>query len=74
MSVRCKMKVIRVGIPFYYPNLELMPVYADEPGSENERFFNATPSGELKLGVQNEAALAQFKPGDEFYVDFTKAD
>jgi hypothetical protein len=41
--------------------------------SENARFTKATPWGEIKLGIDNPAALAQFEAGKEYYVDFTPA-
>lgn len=41
---------------------------------ENEEFFKWTPWGTIEIGTINPAAAEQFKVGDEFYVDFTKAD
>lgn len=41
--------------------------------TENARFTKATPWGEIKLGIDNPAALKQFKVGQEYYVDFTPA-
>ena len=52
----------------------LMPVYSEDPESENRRFWNATPSGEIRLGTVNPEAWQHFALGDEFYVDFTKAE
>ncbi len=40
---------------------------------ENESFFSATPSGEIKMGVVNENALKEFEVGKEYYVDFSEA-
>lgn len=40
---------------------------------ENASFWKATPSGSITLGVDNLAAVADMKVGDEFYLDFTKA-
>lgn len=40
---------------------------------ENDQFFKYTPFGEIKIGTINEAALAQFEPGKEYFVDFTPA-
>src|SRR5687768_17112518 len=39
--------------------------------TENARFTKATPWGEIKLGIDNPAALEQFQVGKEYYVDFT---
>jgi hypothetical protein len=38
---------------------------------ENKNFFKWTPFGKLEMGTINEEALKEFKPGQEFYVDFT---
>ena len=42
--------------------------------TENVRFTQATPWGEIRLGIDNPAALEQFAPGKSYYVDFTPAD
>lgn len=44
------------------------------PDEENKRFTKATPNGSLKMTVDNPYASEQFAPGDEFYLDFTKAE
>ena len=40
---------------------------------ENQLFWDATPSGEIKLGVLNQEVWATFVLGDEYYVDFHSA-
>lgn len=45
-----------------------------DPGAENHRFWKATPSGELTMQVDNLPAVAEMKPGDEYYLDFRKAE
>lgn len=53
----------------------LSPVYANgDPDHENTKFWQASPSGEIKLGTINPAAWEQFVLGGEYYIDFTKAD
>lgn len=49
------------------------PVYDDRPGSENKQFWDATPSGELRLGTINPGAWQQFELDKEYYLDFTPA-
>lgn len=39
---------------------------------ENARFTKATPWGEIRLGIDNPTALAQFEAGAEYYVDFNR--
>lgn len=53
--------------------VRLHPVYSSDPNHENKRFWDATPSGSIEMQVNNMAALEQFEPGQEFYVDFTPA-
>lgn len=44
-------------------------------GTEEDRaFWQATPSGEIRMSVLNAAAGEQFEPGDTYYVDFQKAE
>ena len=56
--------------------VELLPVYSTDPNHENKAFWEATPSGSIKLWISNPAAFAQFEAhlGKEFYVDFTKVE
>lgn len=41
---------------------------------ENAKFFAATPSGSIELGVVNADAAKGFDIGSAFYVDFTKVE
>lgn len=70
MSVRAKFSVSFVDKP--NRSVYLAPVYSGS--EENKEFFSATPSGQIMLNIINESALAQFHAGEEFYVDFTKAE
>lgn len=49
------------------------PVYSSDPNSENAQFFAATPNGEITLRLVRNGVLANFTPGEAFYVDFTPA-
>ncbi len=52
----------------------LQPVYANnDPQHENSRFWDATPTGEIRLGTINPAAWEAFELNREYYVDFTPA-
>lgn len=54
--------------------IALSPVYGNgDPSHENTKFWQASPSGEIKLGTINPAAWEAFELGGEYYVDFTKA-
>lgn len=77
MTVRAKFKVQSVTYN--------APAGTEQPGSvilapvtagseENKTFWKYTPSGRIEMQVSNMAALSEFKPGTEFYVDFTPAE
>lgn len=51
----------------------LSPVFSTDSSSENARFWNASPSGEIRLGTINEGAWKYFELRGEYYIDFTKA-
>lgn len=42
----------------------------DPEAEEDKSFCQATPWGEISMGIDNPAALEQFEVGMEFYVDF----
>ena len=48
------------------------PVYGDS--EENKKFFEATPSGEIKLGIINQDAWPFFELDRDYYVTFEKAE
>jgi hypothetical protein len=52
---------------------KFMPVYSDKEGSENKRYWDATPGGGLELNVTKLPHDA-FQPNKEYYLDITPAD
>lgn len=61
--------------PCELQTIVMVPVSSNgDPNHENTRFWQASPSGELRLGTINPEAWSQFELGAEYYVDFTKAD
>lgn len=54
-------------------NIKLMPRY-DTSIPEDQRFAQATPSGELVMYVNNPAAIEQLPLGKYFYLDFVPVD
>lgn len=46
---------------------------SDDPDHENRLFWQATPSGELKLQMVNPEAWSQFEMGKAYYLDFSEA-
>ena len=49
--------------------LEFYPVFQ---GTENKKFWEATPSGSIVLGVVNEDAVREFELGKEYYITFSE--
>jgi len=71
MAVRAKVRCNAIG----NHHVDFTTVYepADERDTENQRFTKATPWGDIRLGIDNEAALAQFAVNKCYYVDFAEA-
>lgn len=46
----------------------------EQRDAENARFTKATPWGDIRMGIDNPAALEQFEVNREYYVDFTPAN
>lgn len=76
MTVRAKFKVTRTSQSKHWQEgkgpiheITLQPVVGGSP--ENDKFYEATPCGEIKLGTINDAAAKFFPLGGEVYVDFT---
>lgn len=74
-TTRAKFKVM-LKSPYSYQGGEIAmaPVYSTDPAHENRAFWDATPNGEIKLRINNQAAFDNFEQGAEYYVDFTKAE
>lgn len=77
MSVRAKFKVLSVKKTVLHDGshgateVEMQPVYTGSP--ENQEWSEYTPNGSVKLTITKGDARNAFRPGEEFYVDFTKA-
>lgn len=59
-------------VPAEMRSVKLIPVVGTD--GENKEFWDATPSGEISMGVINLEAALPFELNREFYVDFTPAD
>lgn len=71
--VRAKFKVS--SITQHDDNLVDINMSAVTGGSEeNKQFWKYTPSGQLTLQCLNPSASEYFKPGEEYYLDFTLAE
>lgn len=85
MPVRAKFKVTqktqhepwsfeadKVTPKFIPTQVTLAPVMAKS--GEDSIFGAATPSGEIRMMIQNDQAAAQFEPGKAYYIDLTPAE
>ena len=73
MIVRAKF-VCHVVNPYLYGGTEVILHPVTDGSEEDASFWAATPAGEIKLVVKNEAAARHFAPGQKYYVDFQRAD
>ena len=78
MTSRAKLKLTHItsedhGLTEPYKTLNFSAQY-DALIPEDKRFQKATPTGSAKLQVDNPAALAYFKVGKYYYVDFSEAE
>lgn len=79
MSVlRCKMRVESVlqskaaDGSTEHEEVKLRAVYGDSP--ENKEWSKWTPSGELRIVINNPSAYGKLSNGHEFFVDFTPVE
>jgi hypothetical protein len=78
MSVRAKFYITTIE-PYHGGKgggtVKLRPVYSADPAHENKTFWDATPTGEISMQINNPSAFDFFtaKIGKEFYVDFSEA-
>ncbi|MDA8178308.1 MAG: hypothetical protein M0T69_02035 [Deltaproteobacteria bacterium] len=54
--------------------VNLTPVYSEDPNHKNKKFWDATPSGSIQMCINNPVAFDRFEEGAEYYVEFTKAE
>ncbi|MBU1080907.1 MAG: hypothetical protein KKB59_10515 [Spirochaetes bacterium] len=68
--VRAKFKVDSVT---EFPDVSsiVLSVVTAGAGEENKKFFKWTPGGKIEMGVVSKETAARFRPGREYFVDFT---
>lgn len=54
-------------------SIQLNAVYSDDPESDNKKWSEATPSGQLSMYISNPGAFGAFEQGKEYFLDFTPA-
>jgi hypothetical protein len=77
-AMRAKMKLNHIDPGMGCETLFFNPVaassYPSDGSDENNTYARYSPSGQLVLTVANPALLGKFMVGQEYYLDFTKAD
>ncbi len=79
-TIRAKFQVIEINEGVnqqsgekFGEEVKMIPVYSPDPNHENHTFWRATPSGELRMYIENPSAFGTFRRGQEYLVDFTPA-
>ena len=72
-TVRAKFKCTSVTNYESSKGIELSAVISGS--EENKSFSKYTPSGHLRIGIDNDAPASNFfTPGKEYYIDFQEAE
>jgi hypothetical protein len=71
--VRAKFRVTSIEDFGMSKQVKMVVAYDPTANGENANFTKATPSGELKMTIDNPAAAIQFEVGKHYYADFTEA-
>lgn len=84
MTVRAKMKCTEIATravdSYDHETKKTVPVtqevvrFSAACGDENRQWSQHTPQGTIELHITNPAAVARFKPGAHYYVDFSPAE
>lgn len=72
--MRAKMQCFSVNDFGTTEQVSLGAVYSSDPAHPNHAWSKASPSATLSITISNPAARGQFKPGKEYFIDFTEAD
>jgi len=77
--MRAKLRIKRVEQFDGCENLDLSAVcknegYPEDGSDENNTFALWTPTADLSMCINNPDLFGKFKVGDEYYLDFTKAE
>lgn len=77
--MRAKMQIQKIEQHIYgQETLHLSAVarkdsYPADGSDEDNTYAKFSPSGAMTLTIANPALIGQFKPGEKYYIDFTKA-
>lgn len=73
MNIRAKFVLVAITEHNWSPTLKTLRFQCqyDTTIPEDQRFFDATPTGHIEINVNNPVALENFKLGQAYYADFT---
>ena len=76
MGRRIRGKMVVESVTHYdYPAvLVTMECRYDRSIPEDQRFAKATPSGDLRMQIDNPDVIELMKPGKSFYIDFVPVE
>lgn len=79
-TMRAKMRVTKVEAHeggaevLHFTAVSRSSGYPADGSDEDNTYAKFSPSGELRLTVTNPALSGKIKPGDRYYLDFTKVE
>lgn len=78
-NMRAKMEVSNIvaGVnseTLHFRAVSKSEAYPEDGADENNTYAMWTPTADLQMQVNNPALLGKFEIGEEYYLDFTKAE
>lgn len=74
MAIRAKFMVSAITEHAWGTTMVKLETRYDESIPEDQRLYDATPSGNFEMMVNNPKALEQLKLGEFFYIDLIPID
>jgi hypothetical protein len=70
-SMRAKFTIESINSTEYGDQVKFVAKYDCKNSPEDNSYSKYTPSADASLSITNPALIGKFKPGQQFYVDFT---
>lgn len=71
-KMRAKLTIDNVTMNQHSDQVQFRAIYSNN--KEDNSYSEATPTAQASLTITNKALIGQFRPGQQFYVDFTPID
>ena len=72
--IRAKFRCQTVLLGEHGEQVKLGAVSSSDENDPNKSWSQYTPSGSIEMMITNPAAEGQFRPGREYFIDFTPAE